>query len=135
MPFASSASHRDTERFCRHCERVFLDVPPNHVHFNSTTALWLQSWPLAGLVAELLSLVHTSGHTMKTTLQTILPVIALLVWGYQASAQLDLRIMLDPSALKFFDQKSAFSANAEVITEVDGKPDVMPVKIAILGNL
>ena len=72
---------------------------------------------------------------MKTTLQTILPVIALLVFGYQASAQLDLRIMLDPSVLKFFDQKSAFSANAEVITEVDGKPDVMPVKIAILGNL
>jgi len=95
----------------------------------------VQSARLVDRIVELLSLVHKSRDSMKTTLQAILPVIALLVFGYQASAQLDLRIMLDPSVLKFFDQKSAFSANAEVITEVDGKPDVMPVKIAILGNL
>jgi hypothetical protein len=72
---------------------------------------------------------------MTTAHRIILPVTALLFLSYQASAQLDLRIVLDPSVLKFFDQKSAFSANAEVISEEDEKPDVMPVKIAILGNL
>ena len=72
---------------------------------------------------------------MKTMHRTIFPVIALLFLSCQARAQLDLRIMLDPAALKFFDRQSAFSANAEVITQEDGKPDVMPVKIAILGNL
>ena len=74
-------------------------------------------------------------HTMKTMHRTMLPVVAFLFLSCQARAQLDLRILLDPSALKFFDQKSAFSANAEFIIQEDGKPDVMPIKIAILGNL
>jgi hypothetical protein len=65
----------------------------------------------------------------------VLPMIVLLPISYQAEAQYYQPIMLDPSALKFFDRNSAFIANAEMITETDGKPDIMPVKIAILGNM
>ena len=72
---------------------------------------------------------------MKSMLRTILPVFTLLFLSYQAGAQFYQPIALDPGALKFFDPNSAFIAKAEVITETDGKPDVMPVKIAVLGNM
>jgi hypothetical protein len=72
---------------------------------------------------------------MKSVGRTLLPVFTLLFLGYQAGAQFYRPIALDPAALKFFDPNSAFIANAEVITEADGKPEVMPVKIAILGNM
>src|SRR5262245_47241182 len=72
---------------------------------------------------------------MKTMKRTILPVIALLVLSTQGRAQLDLRIMLSPPMLKFFDQKSAFSANAELIMDDSSKPSVMTIKMAISGNL
>src|ERR1051326_9099997 len=61
--------------------------------------------------------------------------VALLFLSCQANAQLDLRVMIDPSTLKFFDPKSAFNATSDIITEEDGKPVVMPIKVAIMGNL
>jgi Domain of unknown function (DUF4412) len=72
---------------------------------------------------------------MKAILPGILPAFAHLLLIYQAQAQFYQPIMIDPSALKFFDEKSAFNANAEFIAEEDGKPVVTPLKIAILGNL
>src|SRR5260221_996592 len=72
---------------------------------------------------------------MKPILRTILPVFTLLFLSDQARDQFYQPIALDPGALKFFDPNSAFIAKAEVITETDGKPDVMPVKIAVMGNM
>src|ERR1041385_1146835 len=72
---------------------------------------------------------------MRTIHGRIWPVITLLLLSHQAEAQFYLPIMIDPSALKFFDERSSFNSNAEFITQEDGKPLVMPVKIAILGNL
>jgi hypothetical protein len=57
--------------------------------------------------------------------QIILPVVAFLLVAYQAAAQFYQPIMIDPSALKFFDTNSAFIANAEVITGTGGKSDEM----------
>src|SRR5258706_10741694 len=72
---------------------------------------------------------------MKIILRTILPVFTLMFLNYQAGAQFYRPITIDPAALKFFEQNSVFGANAEFVNETDGKPYVMPVKIAILGNL
>jgi hypothetical protein len=72
---------------------------------------------------------------MRAMFRTVLAVLALVFLSCQARAQLDLRMMLDPSMLKFFDPKSAFSANAEFTTQEGRESTVWPVKIAILGNL
>lgn len=72
---------------------------------------------------------------MKTILRIVLPVIALLSLSYEADSQFYQPIMLDPSVLKFFDQNSSFIADAELVTPTDGKPNVMPVRIAVLGNM
>jgi hypothetical protein len=53
----------------------------------------------------------------------------------QARAQFYQPIAIDASFLKFFAESTAFAATAEFITQTDGKPHVMPVKVAIVGNM
>jgi len=75
-------------------------------------------------------------HCPRISHQTLRPwVLASLSLIIQARAQFYQPIVIDASLLKFFGENTAFAAKAEFITQTDGKPDVMPVKIAILGNM
>jgi hypothetical protein len=96
---------------------------------------WLKTHK--GLASRLMSLSESIRATIiwKRILRRILPGIALMFLSCQARAQFYLPIIINAATLKFFDPKSAFSASGEYVTETDGKPDVMPVKISILGNL
>jgi hypothetical protein len=72
---------------------------------------------------------------MKTIHRYVWLVIAPLLLGHQAGAQFYQPITFDPALLKFLDADSAFTASADFVTQADGKPDIMPLKIAILGSM
>ena len=75
----------------------------------------------------------SSATILRQTLR--LGVLASLSLIIQARAQFYQPIAIDASLLKFFGENTTLAAKAEFITQTDGKPDVMPVKIAILGNM
>lgn len=85
---------------------------------------------------ELTRLGHMSLHSAIMLRQVLrLGVLASFALIIQAKAQFYQPITIDASLLKFFGENTAFAAKAEFITQTDGKQDVMPVKIAILGKM